>query len=238
MKYKKEMDRFIVDKKIDNKIYEKVSEKKFYNLKYVVDSLVILLSMISIVYAKDIRNFIRSIGKNEIIVENNNFELEEIHTQYTNIDNTKINLANQKSSIIDLKKYLGINIIGLEGEYSLLYETDNKELVTELSFQTEKCVEKKKCNILKNNDKLIVFSGIVYTSNFEDELEIDYYVNWKGEKINHLGNIKTKIILLESKMADSNVIELHFNYHNVVYNITAYNINKSELLSFLENELK
>ena len=81
MKYKKEMDSFIVNKKIDNKIYEKVSGKRLYNLKYAFYGLILLLSIITIVHAKDIRNFIRNIGKNEVVVENQRFELEEIHTQ-------------------------------------------------------------------------------------------------------------------------------------------------------------
>ena len=238
MKYKKEMDSFVVNKKIDNKIYEKVSRIRLYNLKYAFYGLVFLLSIITIVHAKDIRNFIRNIGKNEVVVENQKFELEEMHTQYTNIDNTKDNLVKKIPSITELKKHLGIDILDVEGEYSLLYETNKEGLVTELSFQTESCLEKKKCNILKHNDKLIVVSGNVYTSNYEDDLDIDYYVNWNGEKIDHIGNIKTKIVLIESKMDDSNVIELHFNYHNVSYNITAYNIGKNELLSFLETELK
>ena len=238
MKYKKEMDSFIVNKKIDNKIYEKVFKKRLYNLKYAFYGLVLLLSIITIAHAKDIRNFIRNIGKDEVVVEKQKFELEEMHSQYTNVDNTKDNLVKKISSIAELKKHLGIDILDIEGEYSLLYETNKEGLTTELSFQTERCLEKEQCNILKQNDKLIVFSGIVYTSNYEDDLDIDYYVNWNGEKIDHIGNIKTKIVLIESKMDDSNVIELHFNYHNVSYNITAYNIGKNELLSFLETELK
>lgn len=238
MKYKNEMNKFIVDKKIDNKIYEKVSKKRLYNLKYAFYGLVFFLSIITIVHAKDIRNFIRNIGKNEVVVENQKFELEEMHTQYTNIDNIKDNLVKKISSTTELKKYLGIDILDIEGEYSLLYETNKDGLVTELSFQTERCLENEKCNVLKKNDKLILVSGNVYTSNYEDVLDVDYYVNWNGEKIDHLGNIKTKIVLIESKMDDGNVIELHFNYHNVSYNITAYNMSKNELLSFLETELK
>lgn len=143
MKYKKEMNRFIVDKKIDNKVYEKVSRKRLYNLKYAFYGLVLLLSIITIVHAKDIRNFIRNIGKNEVVVENQRFELEEMNTQHTNIDNTKDNLVKKISSIIELKKYLGIDALDIEGEYSLLYETNKEGLVTELSFQTERCIEKK-----------------------------------------------------------------------------------------------
>lgn len=238
MKYKKEMDSFIVNKKIDNKIYERVSRKRLYSLKYAFYGLVFLLSIITIAHAKDIRNFIRNIGKNEVVVENQKFDLEEMHTQYTNIDNIKDNLVKKISSTTELKKYLGIDILDIEGEYSLLYDTNKDGLVTELSFQTERCLEKEKCNILKQNDKLIVVSGNVYTSNYEDNLDIDYYVNWDSEKIDHIGNIKTKIVLIESMMDDSNVIELHFNYHNVSYNITAYNMSKNELLSFLETELE
>ena len=62
MKYKKEMNRFIVDKKIDNKVYEKVSRKRLYNLKYAFYGLVLLLSIITIAHAKDIRNFINRAG--------------------------------------------------------------------------------------------------------------------------------------------------------------------------------
>lgn len=276
MKYKEQISKFKVSKKVDNEIMKKICDKRFnFKFKYAITILIIcILSVTTIVNAENIKEMIRSLGKQKISDTQNEVILEEIGTIKTNLDEVKLDEKDVRSttyennlgivtnisyqyinqetiSFQELEKVIGIDLIGVDkAKYTYnLWNIKRKGIdnweTEQISFEAKIPISYQKIDNSSIKDKVIYIRGKIYTDNYKDKIENYEYQGWKGQILTKVGQIDTPAMLLSSYVIDSDgtetdelVNELHFNYKNVQYIITSYNIESVDLLEYLNKNLK
>ncbi len=254
MKYKNQISKYNVDKKIDNEILDTIHKKNSnYKLKYFFVLAVLFISITTtIVNADSIKDFIKNLGSKTIESNDQEVTLSEIKITNTVLDNLIIDPKDiyeeiNNITLEDIRKISKVNILGfIEGNYSYSYgdlNSESKVGAMHISFEVPiDCQEE--CKVIQGrHDKVIYGSAVIYTKNYEGDLsDTDVHNYGKTTVLQEIANIKTPVIIISSHLnndpKEDLVIEISFNYKNVSYHITGYNIEQEELLQYINDNLK
>lgn len=255
-KYKKAMQEISINENVKNRILLKCNKKKKGFSYIVYATLVMIFISIMVVNAKELKqnlsniNIFRNLGKEEIKTEQETINLEEIKTLNTNIDELdtkdfKNNILTLKAkNIKEIQDIINVNLLPLQNsEFTYTYLA-NKEKVSTISIETLYKVScQKDCNIIREpKSKIIKVNALVYTKNYEDNIENNYFSKTdKTEVFTSFLNINTKGIAIYNYVDNNDnnplYLDIYFNYDNVKYSITACNMNLLEVENYLLNKL-
>ena len=254
MKYKNQISKYNVDKNIDNEIINYIKKK---NNNYIMKNAFLLVLMLitittTIVKADSIKEFIKNLGSKTIESNNQVVTLNDIQITNTGLDNLVIDSKDIHKSVNnvtlkDIRNISKVNVLGFsEGSYSYSYgdlNSESKVGAMYINFEVPIDCEEN-CRILQgHHDKFIFGSAVIYTKNYEGDLnDTDVHNYGKTTILQEIANIKIPVIIISTHPNNDSkedlVIDISFNYENVSYSISAYNIEQEELLQYINNHLK
>ncbi len=254
MNYKNQISKYNVDKNIDDEILNTIQRKK--NNSKLKNAFLLILMIITItttvVNADTIKDFIKNLGSKTIESNGQEVTLSEIKITNTGLDDLVIDSKDihkhvSNVTIEDVRNISKVNVLGFsEGRYSYSYGEPNSESkvgAMYINFEIPIACQEE-CKVIQGrHDKVIYGSAVIYTKNYEEDLsDTDVHNYGKTTILQEIANIKTPVIIISSyPNNDPNeglVIDISFNYENVSYDITGYNIEQEELLQYINDNLQ